>query len=411
LIEAHRRGKHRDPAQNPSDNPSLSTAVTSRYRALVEAGHLEADPAQLKACSALDSLADLLGQTRLARKSSALGWLFGQKAPSSPKGLYIWGAVGRGKTMLMDLFFETVQVKRKRRAHFHSFMADVHERIFEARQAAAAGQNGGDPIARVAQSLSDEAWPLCFDDVTVTDITDAMLLGRLFSALWSHGVVIVATSNVEPTQLYKDGLNRALFLPFIAMLQEKVEVMSLEARTDYRLEKLGGGTLYFSPLGADATAEMDSWWARLTANAPRRPLSVPIKGRQVDVPAAASGVARFDFADLCAKPLGASDYLAIARRFHTVLIDAVPAMTIERRNEAKRFITLIDVLYENHVKTIISAEESVDQLYSAERGFEAFEFARTVSRLIEMRSDEYLSHPHGSRDSRASGATTGLVET
>ena len=389
----------------------MPNAIKSRYAALVADGHLSPDPAQERAVTALDQLAEALAHNRLARKSSALGWLFGQTTKPA-KGLYIWGSVGRGKTMLMDLFFETLDVKRKRRAHFHSFMADVHERIHQLRQASSSGSaEGGDPVRHVAEALADEAWVLCFDEFTVTDITDAMLLGRLFTTLFEKGVVIVATSNVEPSLLYKDGLNRALFLPFIAMLQQNVDILHLAAKTDYRLEKLGKGTLFFAPADAAADAAMDEWWSRLTAAAPRRAASIAVKSRRITVPAAASGVARFEFSDLCDTPLGASDYLAIARTYHTILLDHVPEMTIERRNEAKRFITLIDVLYENHVKLIASAASKADALYSAERGFEAFEFDRTVSRLIEMRSDEYLGHPHGSRDSQASGHTTGLVET
>ena len=389
----------------------MPNIIKSRYASLIAGGHLSPDPAQERAVAALDALADALAHNQLARKSSALGWLFGQKR-QPVKGLYIWGAVGRGKTMLMDLFFESIDVKRKRRAHFHSFMADVHERIHGLRQASASGSTaGGDPVLHVAEALADEASVLCFDEFTVTDITDAMLLGRLFTTLFEKGVVIVATSNVEPSLLYKDGLNRSLFLPFIAMLQQNVDTLNLAAKTDYRLEKLGEGTLFFALADDHADAAMDDWWKRLTAAAPRRASALAVKSRKIEIPAAASGVARFDFDDLCAKPLGASDYLAIARAYHTIMIDHVPRMTIERRNEAKRFITLIDVLYENHVKLILSAEDEVDALYSAERGFEAFEFDRTVSRLIEMRSNEYLGHPHGSRDSQASGRTTGLVET
>ena len=391
----------------------MLNSIQSRYAALVADGHLDADPAQAAIIRKLDALAVALAHHRLSRKSSALGWLFGQKKPAVDlKGVYIWGAVGRGKTMLMDLFFETVEVRRKRRAHFHSFMADVHERIHAFRHSAAheTGKSA-DPIEPVAEAIAAEAWLLCFDEFTVTDITDAMLLGRLFRSLWEKGVVIIATSNVEPDLLYKDGLNRALFLPFIDLLKANVDIVRLDAPKDYRLEKLGGGTLYFTPNDAEAAAGMNGWWDKLTASAPRRPARVAVKGRFVEVPAAAVGVARFDFEDLCTKPLGALDYLAIARSYHTILVDDVPVLTIARRNEAKRFITLVDVLYENHVKLILSAEAEADALYAAENGFEAFEFDRTVSRLIEMRSDDYLGHPHGSRDSMASGATTGLVET
>ena len=390
----------------------MPSSILSSYRSQVADGHLTEDPAQAEIVSRLDRLSSTLAQHRLSRKSSALGWLFGQKVPPSRlRGLYIWGSVGRGKTMLMDLFFEKLDVRRKRRAHFHSFMADVHERIHAYRQSNAhSNAKNPDPILPVAASIAEQSWVLCFDEFTVTDITDAMILGRLFKALWEQGVVIVATSNVEPSQLYKDGLNRSLFLPFVALLTENVDVVMLDAPVDYRMQKLGGGRLFLAE-GEKNAALMSEWWGRLTANAYPRAARVEVKGRVVTVPAASNGIARFNFEDLCSQPLGALDYLAIARNYHTVLLDDVPVMTIDRRNEAKRFITLIDIFYENHVKLIISAEADVDRLYKAERGFEAFEFDRTVSRLIEMRSDEYLGHPHGSRDSQATGSTAGLVET
>ena len=377
---------------------------------MVGRGRLDPDPAQAMVVAALDRLADAIGHRRLARKSSALGWLFAQKPQPPLKGLYIWGSVGRGKTMLMDLFFECLPVTRKRRAHFHTFMADVHERIHAWRQTDH-GAGAPDPIEPVADALANEAWVICFDEFTVTDITDAMILARLFRALWARGVVVVATSNVEPTLLYKDGLNRALFLPFIDLLKISMSIVRLDARTDFRLEKLGGGSLFFAPADTVAHDAVLAWWKTLTGDAPPVPAEVTVGSRRVPVPAAASGVAMFKFDDLCAKPLGASDYLAVARRFHTLIVEHVPVMNLARRNEAKRFITLIDVLYENHVKLILSAEAPVTQLYGAESGFEAFEFDRTISRLIEMRSNEYLGHPHGSRDSGASGRTTGLVET
>ncbi len=388
-------------------------SVLEKYQSLVAAQHLSADPAQEALAKRLNRLSAALQQQRLSRKSSTLGWLFGRKEPAAPLfGLYIHGSVGRGKTMLMDLFFSTLDVKRKRRAHFHSFMADVHERIHQWREAAREGKiKGSDPIAAVAEALAEEAWVLCFDEFSVTDIADAMILGRLFSALWSHGVIVVATSNVEPDNLYKDGLNRALFLPFLAQMKEKLLIFSLDAEKDYRREKLGHGELYFSPPDSHARHEIDLVWQRLAAVQTIAAVRVKVRSRFIDVPLAAGGAARFDFAELCSKPLGASDYLELARSFHTIIVENIPAMTLARRNEAKRFITLIDVLYENHVKLIASAEAPVEKLYKSGEGFETFEFDRTISRLIEMRSDEYLQHPHGSKDSQASGLTTGIVET
>ncbi len=381
---------------------------------MVSAGQIEADGAQAAAVERLHTLVEQLSATRLARKSSALGWLFGAKAvtPQALKGLYIWGAVGRGKTMLMDLFHAYVPAQRKRRVHFHDFMADVHGRIHAWRQLSRDGKvKGSDPIAPVAEALAEEAWVLCFDEFTVNDIADAMILGRLFSALWDKGVVLVATSNVDPQDLYRDGLNRALFLPFIAELQERMDVLKLEARTDYRLEKLSGAPVYHTPADAAATAALDAAWSLLTGNAPASPQVITVRTRKLDVPAAATGVARFSFADLCDRPLGASDYLMIAREFHTVIIDRIPVMDYPRRNEAKRFIILIDVFYEHHVKVVASAEAEPHQLYAATVGREVFEFERTVSRLIEMRSEAYLAAPHGRIGSSAGGDTAGIVET
>jgi cell division protein ZapE len=381
---------------------------------MVEANQIEADAAQASAVRLLHELTERLGQTRLARKSSALGWLFSARAepPQTLKGLYIWGAVGRGKTMLMDMFFSYVPAQRKRRVHFHDFMADVHGRVHEWRQLARDGKvKGSDPIASVAEALADEAWVLCFDEFAVSDIADAMILGRLFTALWARGVVVVATSNVDPKDLYKEGLNRALFLPFIAELQERMDVLKLEARTDYRLEKLSGAPVYHTPLGAKADAAMDAAWGKLTANAPVQPQVLTVRTRKVEVPAAAAGVARFSFDDLCNKPLGASDYLMLAREFHTVILDRIPVMDYPRRNEAKRFIILIDVFYEHHVKIVASAEAEPQKLYTATEGRELFEFERTVSRLIEMRSETYLAAPHGRVGSDSRGDTAGIVET
>ncbi|WP_230530424.1 cell division protein ZapE [Microvirga roseola] len=387
-------------------------SITARYDALVASGAIERDPAQVALLKRLEALAGSLGSYRLARKPSALGWLFGKKNPAPPKGLYVWGSVGRGKTMLMDLFFEALPVRRKRRVHFHAFMADVHERIHAYRQKLKAGEvKGDDPIGPVADALADEAWVLCFDEFTVTDIADAMILGRLFTALFSRGVVVVATSNVEPGRLYEGGLNRSLFLPFISLLQERMNVVKLESRTDFRLEKLAGSPVFYAPADAQSHEALTKAFKRLTGREHGKPLTLTVKGHPVEVPEAASGVARFSFADLCAKPLGAADYLAVAEEFHTVVLENIPKMTLERRNEAKRFIMLIDALYDAHVKLLASAEAEAPDLYQADTGREAFEFDRTVSRLIEMRSEEYLSLPHGRIDSADEGQTTGLVET
>ncbi|MEJ8475170.1 cell division protein ZapE [Roseibium algae] len=372
----------------------VSRALQNRYQALVSSGDISEDPIQLDIVHRLDLLNTELSQLRLASKKSSLGWLFSRnkKTVKRPKGLYVWGGVGRGKTMIMDLFMEVAVVKRKRRAHFHEFMADVHERIHAYRQSLKRGEvKGDDPILPVAQQIADETRLLCFDEFSVTDITDAMILGRLFTQLFSLGVVVVATSNVDPKDLYRDGLNRQLFLPFVALLQERVDVVMLDSPTDYRLEKLGGAPVYVSPLGAEADGKVDELWGKLTHGVKPRAEELEFKGRQIQVRAAAAGVARFSFEELCMQPLGAADYLRIAHTYGTVFVEDVPVMSKARRNEAKRFINLIDTLYDNGIKLVISAEAEPTGLYISEGGTEAFEFDRTVSRLIEMRSGAYLS--------------------
>ncbi|MBV9079027.1 MAG: AFG1 family ATPase [Methylobacteriaceae bacterium] len=390
---------------------SLVSPIRSRYESLVAAGALEPDPAQLETVGRLEALAGALERRRLARKSSPLGWLLGQRNEPIPRGLYLWGEVGRGKTMLMDLFFEGLRVQRKRRAHFHAYMAEVHERIHAWRQRLKAGEvTGDDPIRPVAEALAREAWVLCFDEFAVTDIADAMILGRLFTALFAEGVVVVATSNRPPGNLYEGGLNRALFLPFIALLEERMDVVELRSRTDFRLEKLGDQPVYLVPADEAARDRLDEVFVRLTGGARPAPGRLAVHGHAVEVPLQAMGVARFGFDDLCRRAYGTSDYLALARAFHTLVIDGIPRLGAEERNEARRFITLIDILYENQVKLVASAAAEADELYRAETGGEAFEFARTASRLHEMRSRDYLARPAG-RSAEPSGNTTGLVET
>jgi cell division protein ZapE len=351
------------------------------YRAALAGGELKPDVAQEKAARKLTALAQLLEKKR--------GFsLFGRKA-EAPKGLYIWGDVGRGKTLLMDFFFEEARLEKKRRAHFNSFMVDVHARIHAERQRA----GSSDPIPVVAKALAEDARLLCFDEFQVTDVADAMILGRLFDRLFADGVTIVATSNTPPDRLYEGGLNRQLFLPFIEEIKQRLEVVELNGPTDYRLQRLSGVKVYMTPLGGDADAAMDEAWRRLTDTIKGKPASLTVLGRQLPVPQAARGVARFSFDELCDRPLAAADYLAIAQAFHTILIDHIPAMTDNMHNVARRFTLLIDTFYDEGVKLICSAAAPPGQLYPEGIASEAFH--RTVSRLAEMQSEDYLRKGHG----------------
>jgi len=383
--------------------PTLAT----RYRDLIAAGEIERDAAQQNVVAKLGVLETELAQRQAGRKSA---FRFGRRPSRVPKGLYIFGEVGRGKTLLMDLFFAASPLPRKRRVHFHEFMMDVHARVHDWRQKLKRGQvSGDDPIAAVASTLAQEADLLCFDEFSVTDICDAMILARLFTRLFDAGIVVVATSNTAPDDLYAGGLNRALFVPFIALLKDHVEVVRLAARTDFRLEKLGQAPVWHVPADAAAAAALDQAWRALTGGAAGAAQALSVQGRLVQVPRAARGVARFGFADICEAPLGPADYLKLAHEFHTLMIDAIPVMRSDRRNAANRFITLIDTLYDRAVKLVASAEAEPAGLYTGSDGFEARAFKRTASRLMEMRSPEYLALAPGRR--RAQASEEGIVET
>lgn len=390
-----------------------NSPFSEAYQAQIASGAIEPDAAQAEVAEAYAALDLRLANYSPKRKQGLLARLFSSSDKDEvPRGLYIHGEVGRGKTMLMDLFFQHSDVEHKRRAHFHEFMADVHERIYDYRQSIARGEIAdGDVITLTANAIFEESWLLCFDEFHVTDIADAMILGRLFAKLFELGTVVVATSNVAPDDLYKGGLNRSLFLPFIKQITDHMDVARLDARTDFRLEKLQGVPMWLTPADADADAALDRAWSRMSGGAKCRSRDISIKGRILHVPCSAHGVARFSFADLCEKPLGASDYLRLAHDYHTILVDRIPVMDFSQRNAAKRFITLIDTLYDNAVKLMASADANPISLYLAHEGNEAMEFKRTASRLIEMSSESYLALAHGRKDSTASGSTKGLVET
>ena len=364
--------------------------VSGRYRALVAAGELRPDPEQAAAAERLAALARALEQPARPGFFARLGG----KAPAAPRGIYMWGGVGRGKSMLMDLFFAEVDFSPKRRVHFHEFMLEVHERLRAER-----AKKVGDPIAPVAAALGQEARLLAFDEMVVNNTADAAIMSRLFTALIAGGTTIVATSNRPPSDLYKDGLNRELFLPFIALIEARLDVLPLNGPTDYRLQRLGGFPTWYSPLGDEATQAVSRAFFRLTdyppedrAHVPSCDIAVP-GGRTLHVPKALKGVAVFSFKRLCAEARGAADYLAIARAFHTVILVGVPVMGPELRNEAARFKVLIDTLYEHRVKLLATAAAEPQGLYPDGDG--AFEFERTVSRLMEMRSADYLAAGHG----------------
>lgn len=363
----------------------------TEYRAKLAAGELASDPAQALAVEKLQSLHHALASYEPATGMNGWKSRFGllRRKTEPPQGLYMFGGTGRGKSMLMDLFFRTAPVERKRRIHFHAFMQQVHARLAEYRKFRG---RENDPIPPVARRLAEEAWLLCFDEFQVLDITDAMILGRLFETLFEEGVVVVTTSNRPPSGLYEDGLQRELFLPFVDMLEQKLDIHGLCGGKDFRLDKLTQMGVYLVPHDHETDRTLGNCFTKLTNGAEAETEVIRVQGRDVAIPLAADGVALAAFDDLCAAELGPADYLEVARRYHTLILCGIPRMGPDMRNEAKRFVTLVDALYESRTKLICSAESEPDDLYPEGTG--AFEFQRTVSRLHEMRSEEYIGAGH-----------------
>ena len=367
------------------------TKVLNAYDALVAAGELRTDPEQRAAAVRLDELATALEVVENRKPLSFLERWFTTRGGAAPRGVYMFGDVGRGKSMMMDLFFANVAVEKKRRVHFSEFMLEVHGRIAIERR-----KEAGDPIAPVAATLATETRLLAFDEMMVTNSPDAMILSRLFTALLEVGVTMVTTSNRAPADLYKNGLNREHFLPFIALIERRLDVVTLNGPIDYRRDRLGQQNTWLVPNGPEATRNLSAAFFRLTDHEVTEPIpseDIEVQGRVLHVPKTLKGVAVFSFRKLCGEARGAADYLAVARRYHTVILVGIPRLGPENRNEAARFVALIDALYEHKVKLLAAADAEPDALYPEGDG--RFEFQRTVSRLEEMRSEDYLAQGHG----------------
>jgi cell division protein ZapE len=372
----------------------MTNGPLSAYRALRDADYLQEDPLQAAAAETLQRLHNVLKGYRL--DAIPTGWKgrlgFGRKPKLAPRGFYIFGPAGRGKSMLMDLFFDNADVTSKRRVHFHEFMIEVHDTIHAWRQSPDKPKDEIDPLPRIARAIAKKSALLCFDEFHVTNIADAMMLSRLCEGFFDAGVVIVATSNFAPDDLYMNGLQRDRFLPFIDLIKERLNILELSSPTDYRQARLSRMQVYHTPLGDGSDHALDLAFASLTEGARIEEESLSVKGRKIEVVKTARGVAYFEFEELCQRPLGAEDYIAVGDHFHTIILDGIPRMSKDMRNEAKRFMNLIDVLYEKKVNLVASAEAPPEKLYAT--GTHAFEFQRTTSRLMEMQTPEYIDLPH-----------------
>ena len=382
-----------------SSTPSTGKGPLANLAARRAAGEIHADPVQEKIVLRLQAIHDQLGALAAAQPVKAgflarLGFGHAPKPPEGPHGLYIWGSVGRGKSMLMDLFFADAPVAKKRRVHFHEFMLEVQARLHRRREelAAKGAPPESDTIVPIAREIAAETRLLCFDEFQVTNIADAMILGRLFETLFEEGISVIATSNRAPDDLYKNGLQRDRFLPFIELVKQRLEVLELGGAQDYRMGRLRELDLYLTPLGGWATKKLDEAFRALSNGADGEPRVLRTQGRDVEVPRAAPGVAMAHFMDWCAKPMGAADFLCIADSFHTVIVAEIPKMGPDSQDKAVRFVTMIDTFYEKKVKFICSAAANPGNLYPEGDG--SFEFQRTVSRLMEMQSPEYLNLEH-----------------
>jgi cell division protein ZapE len=381
-----------------ADTPMTGEGPAANLAARRAAGQVHADPVQEMVVARLQAVYEALGAIAAppARTGffARLGLGGAAKPPAGPRGLYIWGSVGRGKSMLMDLFFADAPVAKKRRVHFHEFMLEVHERLHKRREllSARGASPESDTIVPIARAIAAETRLLCFDEFQVSNIADAMILGRLFETLFEEGLTVIATSNRAPDDLYKNGLQRDRFLPFIALLKQRLEVLELGGAQDYRLDRIRKLDMYLTPLGAWATKKLDEAFRALSDGADGEPRVLRTQGRDVEIPRAAPGVAMAHYLDWCAKPMGAADFLCIAEHFHTVIVAEIPRMGPNNHDKAARFVTMIDTFYEKKVKFLCSAAASPDKLYTEGDG--AFEFQRTVSRLMEMQSPEYLALDH-----------------